>query len=155
MNEYRDKLKLQNLFIAACSFTVAAVAFLFAATEAGWIDLMPKTDDAHLSDAWLGVICGMCCSFLGFMIGFLIRNIRALTNDAFLKKLYVKDNDERQILIWTNARAVSMQVFLILGVVAGVIAGFFNMTVSITIFACVTIHSFLGLGLAMYFNIKL
>ena len=41
MEEYRVKLKLQNLFIAIACFVLAAFAFLNALNEAGVIAFLP------------------------------------------------------------------------------------------------------------------
>ena len=155
MEEYRVKLKLQNLFIAVASFTLAAFAFLNALNEAGVIAFLPPVDaDSHIQSLWRGFLTGASSGLLGVLIFYLIRNIRALKDDAILKKHYIQDNDERQIKIWTAARAASMQIFVLGGRVAGIIAAYFSMAVGITIIACVTVHSFIGLFCKFYFDIK-
>ncbi len=155
MEEYRVKLKLQNLFIAVASFTLAAFAFLNALNEAGVISFLPPVDaDSHIQSMWRGFLTGASFGILGVLVFFLVRNIRALRDDAILKKHYIQDTDERQIKIWTAARALSMQIFVLGGLVAGIIAAYFSMTVGITIIACVAIHSFIGLFCKFYFDIK-
>lgn len=155
MEEYRVKLKLQNLFIAVASFTLAAFAFLNALNEAGVISFLPPVDaDSHIQSMWRGFLTGASFGILGVLVFFLVRNIRALKDDAILKKHYIQDTDERQIKIWTAARALSMQLFVLGGLVAGIIAAYFSMTVGITIIACVAIHSFIGLFCKFYFDIK-
>ena len=156
MEEYRVKVKLQNLFIAIASFVLAAFAFLNALNEAGVIAFLPPVDaDSHIQSMWRGFLSGASFGILGVMVFFLVRNIRALKDDAILKKHYIQDNDERQIKIWTAARALSMQIFVLGGLVAGIIAAYFSMTVGITIIACVAVHSFIGLFCKFYFEIKL
>ena len=103
---------------------------------------------------WRGFLTGASTSLLGFFGFGLIRNIRALRDDNILKKQYIKETDERQIKIWTAARALSMQIFVLGGLVAGIIAAYFSMAVGITIIACVTIHSFVGLFCKIYYDIK-
>ena len=88
------------------------------------------------------------------MIIGLIRSIRALKDETALKKMYVQANDERQIQIWTAARAQAMRTFILLGLAAGIIAGYFNITVSITIISCVVVHSVIGLLFKIYFSKK-
>lgn len=156
MNEFRDKLKIQNLFIAICSFVLAAFSFLSAAGEAGLINFMqPTVANTHWQSMWRGLIMGISVGLIIVMISFLIRNICALFDEQKLKKLYVKETDEREIQIWTSARATSMQIFLMAGLVAGVVAGYFNMVVSITIISCVFLHSIIGLLCSFYYRIKL
>ena len=155
MEQYKEKLKLQNAVVAIGCFILAAFCFLSAAGEAGAIPAFtPAVEDTHWQSLWRGFIMGAACGILAFMVIGLVRNIRALRSEKELKKLYIKDNDERQIKIWNSARAASMQVFLILGLVAGVIAGYFNMTVSITILACVMVQAWIGLGFKLYYNRK-
>ena len=155
MEQYRDKLKLQNLIIAVACFFLASFAFLAALSEAGVISIIPPVNgDTHTQSLWRGFLAGASCGVLGVMIVGLIRNIRALRNEEILKKHYIQDNDERQIKIRTAARATSMQIFVLVGMVAGIIAAYFNMTVGITIIVCVTLHSFLGLFCKMYYSIK-
>ncbi len=156
MNEFRDKLKLQNLGIGICCFVLAAFSFLAAAGEAGRISFMqPAVDDPHWQSMWRGFITGATSGILIVLIAFLVRNIIALCDEQKLKKLFVKETDEREIQIWTSARATSMQIFLLGGIVAGIVAGYFSMTVSITIIACIFIHSVIGLLCMVYYRIKL
>ena len=155
MEEYRVKLKLQNLFIGIICMILAIFSFLMALSESGVITWIPAVQgDSHVQSMWRGFL--FCASFglLGVMVFGLIRNIRALRDDAILKKHYIQDTDERQIKIWTAARATSMQIFVLGGLVAGIIAAYFSMTVGITIIACVTIHSFIGLFCKIYYDIK-
>ena len=155
MEEYRIKLKLQNLFIGIACMILAIFSFLMALSESGVITWMPAVNgDSHVQSMWRGFLFGASFGLLGFMVFGPIRNIRALKDENILKKHYIQDTDERQIKIWTAARATSMQIFVLAGLVAGIIAAYFSMTVGITIIACVTIHSFLGLFCKLYFDIK-
>ena len=96
MEEYRVKLKLQNLFIAIACFALAAFAFLNALNEAGVISFLPPVDgNSHHQSMWRGFLTGASTGLLGFFGFGLIRNIRALRDDEILKKQYIKDNDER------------------------------------------------------------
>ena len=155
MEQYRDKLKMQNLLIGIACLLLAAFAFFNALNEAGVISFLPPVDgNSHHQSMWRGFLTGASSGLLGFFIFGLIRNIRALRDDEILKKQYIKDTDERQIKIWTAARALSMQIFVLGGLVAGIIAAYFNTTVGITIIACVTVHSFVGLFCKIYYDIK-
>lgn len=89
------------------------------------------------------------------MLTCLIRNIRAIRNEAKLKKLYVQAHDERNIQIQTLARNTAMQILLCVGLMATVIAGYFDVTVSITIFVCIWISSSVNLLLISYYSKKL
>lgn len=156
MELFRDKLKMQNLVIAICCFILAVFSFLAAAGQAGIIGFMePATDNTHWQSMWRGIITGMSFGIMIVMIAFLVRNILALKDEKKLKKLYVETNDEREIQIWTAARSTAMQLFLLVGVVAAIVAGYFSMTVSITIIVCMFLQSMTGLFCMLYYRIKL
>lgn len=154
MENFREKLKIQNITIAICSFILAAFSFLSAAGEAGIIPFFVPTGDSHWQSMWRGFVCGAACGLLVLMIIGLVRNILALKDEKKLKKLYVKEHDERSIQVWTYARAAAYQTFLLLGLVAIVVSGYFSMTVSITILACVWTASITGLLFKLYYNKK-
>ena len=155
MEQYREKLKLQNAVIAICCTVLAIFCFLAAASEFGLFSLLtPVVADNHWQSMWRGFISGASVGVLALMIVGLVRNILALHSDDALKKRYVKDHDERTIQIWTSARALSMQIFLLAGLVAASVAGYFSVAVSITILACVLVHSLLGLGCKLYYSKK-
>ena len=155
MKQYREKLKLQNAVIAVCCAVLAIFCFLAAASEFGLISLLtPAVADNHWQSMWRGFISGASVGVLALMIVGLVRNILALHSDDALKKRYVKDHDERTIQIWTSARALSMQIFLLVGLVAAVVAGYFSIAVSLTIVACVLVHSLLGAGCKLYYSHK-
>ena len=155
MELFREKLKVQNLAIAMCCFILAIFSFLAAAGQAGIIGFMqPATDNSHWQSMWRGIITGMSTGIMIVMIAFLIRNILALKDEKKLKKLYVETNDEREIQIWTAARSTAMQIFLMVGVVAAIVAGYFSMTISITIIACMFLQSITGLLCMFYYRSK-
>lgn len=155
LEQYREKLKQQNVILTVCCAVLTVFCLLAAASEAGLLSLLtPAVADSHWQSMWRGFISGAAVGLLLFLIVGLVRNIWALQDDAALKKRYVKDHDERTIQIWTSARALSMQIFLFAGLVAIVVAGYFSMTVSITILACVLLHSLIGIGCKLYYAKK-
>ena len=140
---------------AACCAVLAIFCFLAVASEFGPVSLLtPSVADNHWRSMWRGFISGASVSVLALMIVGLVRNILALHSDDTLKKRYIKDHDERTIQIWTNARALSMQIFLLVGLVAAIVAGYFSIAVSLTIVACLLVHSLLGAGCKLYYSHK-
>lgn len=154
MEQYRKKLKISTIFTGISCIILAIFVVLGFTAEAELVELTPAVDDSHWQSAWRGLLSGSASGVLVVMVVGLIRSIRALHNDNRLRKLYIKETDERQMKIYTAARASSMQVFLMLGLVAGIAAGYFNMTVSITILTCVVIHSLIGMGFKIYYSKK-
>ena len=155
LEKFRDKIKLDNLTIAVSCFILAIFSFLAAMGEAGIIPFFtPAGDNHHWQSMWRGFISGSTFGIIIFMVICLVRNIWALHDEKLLKKLYVKEHDERTIQIWTAARARAMQTFMILGLVAGLIAGYFSMVVCITIIAMTTLQAFTSLFFVLYYSYK-
>ena len=156
MEQYKETLKLQNKLLALGSVILAAFAILAIGSELEFFHIMkPVAGDSHWQSSWNGFITGASCGVLGLLLYSLIRNCQALKDGKKLKKLYVKANDERTIQILTLARNTAMQILLIGGLVATVIAGYFSVTVSLTILACIFCASVTSLLLVGYYSKKL
>ena len=156
MDTFREKIKVQNMAIGMCCSILAIFSLLAAAGEAGFVGFMqPVTDNSHWQSMWRGMTMGMAVGIIIVMVAFLIRNILALKDEKKLRKLYVESNDEREIKIWTAARSTAMQIFLMVGVVAAIVAGYFSMTVGITIIACMFLQSITGFFCMLYYRLKL
>lgn len=155
MEKYAQTLKKQNVFLVICIAILAIFCFLGFAGEFGLVDfLKPAAGDSHWQSKWRGFISGASFGIMALMVFGLVQNLQALKDEKKLKKLYIKEHDERAIQIWTAARAASMQVFLLGGIVACVVAGYFSATVSLTILVCILVHSLMGLGFKMYYSKK-
>ena len=154
MENFREKLKFENIIIAIACFVLAAFCFLAVAAEMEIVTFFQPAGDSHWQSMWRGFIMGAAFALLAMMLFALIRNILALRDEKKLKKLYIKENDERAIKVWTSARAAALQVYLILGIVAVVVAGYFSMTVSLTILGCIWFPSVFGLLFKVYYNKK-
>lgn len=153
MEQFKKKLEAQTKSITFSILIWAAICLLGFVFEAGDI-LTPIAGNSHWTSMWHGFISGSSCAFLILMVIALIRNLKATKDDKALRKLYIAETDERTIKIWTSARATAMQVFLMLGLAAGIIAGYFNMIVSLTILACVMVHSVIGILCKVYYSKK-
>ena len=154
MEQFKEKLKIENRIIAILCVILATFTVLGFVAEAGLVQLTPVSGDSHWQSMWRGMLSGASFGVLALMLLALIRGTQALKDEKKLKKLYIKSNDERQIQIWTAARASSMQVSLLIGLVAGMIIGYFNMIVGITILAVETIHALIGGCFKLYYNRK-
>lgn len=155
MEQYKEKLKIQNIFLAVGSTILILFAIAGIGSELGWFSMIqPVSGDSHWQSAWRGFLTGAACGLGALMITFYIRNRLALRDERKLKKLYVKEHDERTVQIYTCARNSAMQILLIVGLVATVIAGYFSPTVSITILACTFVSSVTSLLFAFYYSKK-
>lgn len=154
MEQYKEKLKVSQRIYTAAAVLLMIFSVLFLLSECGIVNITPITGDSHWQSRWRGFVSGASVGIAALMLMGIVRISKALKDEKALKKLYIQDHDERQIQIWTAARATAMQIFLIGGLVAGIVAGYFNMTVSVTILACVFIHSLLGGACKLFYNRK-
>ena len=156
MEQYKEKLKITNLFLIIGCIVLAIFAVLAIGSELGWFHILkPVAGDSHWHSRWNGFVTGASCGIFALLLVSLIRNRRALKDEKQLKKLYVKEHDERTIQILTLARNTAMQILLMGGLVAVVIAGYFSITVSLTILACIFAASVTSLLLVAYYSKKL
>lgn len=155
MEQYKEKLKIQNRFLGIGCLVVVVFAFLAVGSELGYFTILRSAaGDLHQKSTWYGYITGISCGIFAVMTVLLIRNCRALKDEKRLKALYVKEHDERTIQIQALARSTAMQCLLWLGLVATAVAGYFNFTVSITILACTFVSSSVSLLLMNYYSKK-
>lgn len=150
MEQYKKKLMAQNKQTLIAIVIWFVLCILGIVCEVGGF-LTPVTGDSHWASKWHGIISGASFAFLVLMIGYLVRGLQAVKDEKALKKAYIEETDERNIQITTAAQASSMKTFLMLGLAAGIVAGYFSMTVSVTILACVVIHSLIGIGFKVYY----
>lgn len=156
MEQYKEKLKITNIFLVVGCVILAIFTLLAIGSELGFFHILkPVAGDSHWQSSWNGFITGASCGVLALLVVSLIRNHQALKDDKKLKKLYVKSHDERTIQIQTLARNTAMQILLIVGLVATVIAGYFSVTVSITILCCTFVNSLTSLVFVGYYSRKL
>ena len=121
MEQFKEKLKIQNVILSICSLILAIFSVLGFAAEAGIISLTPTAGDSHWQSMWRGFMSGAAMGVLGLMLFGLIRNLRAMKDEKKLRKLYIKTHDEREIQLFHNARSAAMSVFLIFGLIAVIV----------------------------------
>ena len=156
MEQYKEKLKLQNIILGISCLVLAVFAVLAIGSELGWFSLLsPVSNGEHWKSTWYGYVFGSTIGVIAVMITCIIQNRNARRDENKLKKLYVRRHDERSVQIYTLARNTAMQILLCMGLVATVIAGYFNVTVSITIFVCIWVSSSVSLLLTWYYSNKL
>lgn len=154
MKQYREKIKKQNAILSGCTVSLALCSAFSFASELGLIHIVPAMPESHWQSMWRGFVGGASTGLLCLTLFALIRNMIALKDDKKLKKLYIKTHDERTLQLFHNARSSAMSVFLIGGLIAVIITGYFHPTVSLTILACVMVCSSLCLWFKVYYDKK-
>ena len=154
METYREKLKIQNVTLVVACDILDVFCRLGILGEAGIMHLTPAAGDSHWQSQWRGFISGASLGILALLLFGLIRNLLALRDENKLKKLYIKESDERQAQICTLAMSAAMRASLVLGLVAVIVAGYFSVTVSLTLLASLFAVSLATIGFKLYFMRK-
>lgn len=155
MEQYRKKLQLENTVLAIAIVLLAGFVALTLAGETGLLSLAPVTGDGHWASGWRGFCSGAACALLVLMVTGLVRNLLAMKSQEKLKKLYIRQNDEREWEIYTKALCAAMRLCLLLGIVAVVIVGYFNATAGATLLISIFCVSWICLGFKCYYRKKL
>lgn len=154
MEQYKEKLKKQNIVLSLCSIVLLLCSALAFASEMGLVDIAPSFPEKHWMSLWRGFVGGASTGLFALTAFALVRNLFAIKDEKKLKKLYVKLHDERTIQLFHNARSAAMSVFLIGGLLAVIVTGYFDPKVSITILVCVMVCSSLCIWFKLYYDKK-
>ena len=131
MEEYKNSLKTQTVMQAGGALILITVNVL---SFTGVIS--PSSPDGIWKAVWAGFIGGASAAALILLAAGIFMNLRAMKNDAALKKMYVKENDERTLEICYRSAHASYWPDALGLLLAGVVSGYFNPVVSITCIAC-------------------
>lgn len=98
----------------------------------------------------------------GFMLGLaivslfiLIKYCKLLKNERMLREAYLKETDERMILIRSKAGMPALLITSVIMISAGIIAGYFNIIVFYSLLATGVCQLLLGVSLKFYYMHKL
>ena len=89
-----------------------------------------------------------------FLIG-LIMNLVALRSEEKLKKLYLKETDERTNAIAVRGKSAGATVGLVALMVAAIIGGYFSIELFLTILGCALLLALCMGGGKLYYSAKM
>lgn len=140
MEEFRKKL--QRKTIAATVICLLAPAILIT------LQMITKRD----VDVFGGAIYGAFGGVMTVAVFNLARMLATLSSEEKLKKLYIAEKDERNIMIGKQT-CTSALLIAITGIAfAALIFSYFNITVSLTLGAVVLFIALVLLGVRIYYN---
>lgn len=150
MEKYREKLKHQNILFLIGILILAAVQVLAFAGV-----LRPVTSNDHWAGAWNGFIAGAAFGIMALLAVGVVLNLRAMRSGAALKRRYAKENDERQAEICKRARSSGLTISIFVLLLAVIVSGYFNVTVSLTCLACLFVTALAGNLSKLYWNSRI
>lgn len=148
MSEFKMQLRKRIPFIwTGCVVSIVLVAFItyFA---------MVSTDESFEGGFIMGAQAGLFFALVAVLAGTAMRYIRALRDDAALKKLYIEQTDERARFIRDKIGGIGLNLSLGLLAMGVVISGFFDRTVFFTLLVALASAVFVKAGLKIYCRVK-
>ena len=104
------------------------------------------------NDFVFGFQCGLLTTLLFVLFSSLLKYRKALKDDKLLKQLYYKENDERMCYIHQQVGKSSLQVTMLILVIATVIVGYFNFTAFLTMLAVILLQGLIQIALKWYYT---
>ena len=104
---------------------------------------------------WNGFIAGAAFGIMALLAVGVVLNLRAMRSGAALKRRYAKENDERQAEICKRARSSGLTITIFVLLLAVIVSGYFNVTVSLTCLACLFVTALAGNLSKLYWNSRI
>lgn len=96
---------------------------------------------------------GVLFGVISLLICHISKNIRAMKDEKSLKELYIKENDERRMMIMQKTGSVGINICILGFGIATIIAGFFNEIIFFTLLGATLFTALVkGFFKVYYFN---
>lgn len=148
MDIYRNTLKNR---IAALFVVIAILLPLLVLTQTG---IVSTVDNENFSSFLRGFQAGLLFWIIAVFAFLAGRYIWLLRREEKLKAAYYAENDERNKLIMMKIGGTPMYVCIIVMLLAGVGAGYFDETAFYSITGCAVFVLLVRLFLSVYYNKK-
>ncbi len=145
MEQFRKKIKIRMILISIVLLIFVAILLYnqFGASEA-------------LKDSLaFSFQCGLSASGSLVLVFWLMKNRRALADEAKLRLLYNQENDERMSAIRAKAGIPMVLILSMALVLGGMIIGYFNETVFVIFIGVALFQLLVSLGVKLYFRWKM
>lgn len=124
MENFKKKVRSRVLWLTVIFIGLVASYFILLLNQDKLLQMPEGIMSFHA-----GALCG-----IGFLLILdVFKNLRALKYEKKLKDLYIKENDERTIMIMQKTGAIGINICIISLGFAAIIAGFFNEIVFFTL----------------------
>lgn len=147
IEKMKNEIKTQNRFYQ----TLAALFLIALCADTSGV-LTSTYTDARAADFVHGFLLGLLIVVELFVIAQLAKNYRALKDEAQLKRLYNERHDERAQQIEALAGQKSIQIALILAIVAGLVVCYFSLEAFLGILGVVILTGIVKLCCKAYFT---
>ncbi|MBQ8176603.1 MAG: hypothetical protein IJ035_06160 [Oscillospiraceae bacterium] len=155
MEKFRKQIKRRlrtNVVLAIFLVVLFAVLMIMDATNS-WSTFLPieeNGDNAFMA----GFRSGFCTSLVGFAVVKIIILSRALKDEKKLKAMYIKETDERNLLIEQKTSTASFAVTIIGLGVACVVVSFFSRQILYALICVILFVSVVKAAFGIYYSKK-
>ena len=155
MEKFRKQIKRRlrtNVVLAILLVALFATLMIMDATNA-WSTFLPfeeNGDNAFLA----GFRTGFCTSLIGYAVVKIIVLSRALKDEKKLKAMYIRETDERNLLIEQKTSTASFAVTIMGLGVACVIVSFFSRPILYTLICVILFVSIVKVAFSIYYSKK-
>lgn len=158
MEKFRKQIKRRlrtNVVLAIFLVALFATLMIMDATNA-WSTFLPAelTGGDESLDFLAGFRTGFSSSLIGYAIVRAVICARTLKDEKKLKALYIKETDERNLMIAQKASSASFLVTIIGLAVGCVIASFFSKLVLMVLAIVIVFVAAVQIGFYIYFSKK-
>ncbi|WP_150276020.1 hypothetical protein [Paenibacillus tepidiphilus] len=145
MDKYKVSLKNRT---NALSLVAAATLLIYVGLMyfQGGLPKLPSFIKGFHIGAFIGVEL--------FVVSYLAKYMKAAKNETELKKLYIKESDERSGLILQKTATLGMSITFVGLAIAAIVAGFFSSLVFYTLLAALLTILIMFFALLVYFSKK-
>lgn len=81
-----------------------------------------------------GIRGGIVTAFVIYLFSLFVRDMKSIKDEKKLKELFITEHDERRINIHEMASRTSFIIILYIVILAALVCGLFNTTISLTLF---------------------
>ena len=149
MEKYKQRIKTQCVMLAIALVVLLGVQLL------AWLGVLHSTvPDRAWDDRWRGFIAGAAAGLTFFCLVGLVINLWGLHDEKVLKKQFIRETDERTIRIIQAAQSTGTRIFVFLQLLAVIVSGYFNATVSLTCLVCLVVQALILCGCKLYWHLR-
>ena len=158
MEKFRKQIKRRlriNVVLAILLVVLFAALMIMDATNA-WSTFLPAelTGGDESLDFLAGFRTGFCTSLIGFFVVKINVLSRALKDEKKLKAMYIRETDERNLLIEQKTSTASFAVTIIGLGVACVVVSFFSRPILYTLICVILFVSIVKVAFSIYYSRK-
>ena len=156
MDEFRKKIKARirtGTGLLGMGLLLIMGNRILGENSNAWLDA-PEFLRGHVNDALHGFNTGLICGLMAVVVFYICVCTAALGDDAKLKKLYVKETDERTLLIFQKSGAIGMNVSMIGLLIGAFVSAYFSFVVFVTLLGACLFVLLVHIFLKLYYHKK-